>query len=172
MLSRLLETKGVFEYCKAARKVKQKYTDTTFYLAGREEDINVKDIQEYIDDNSIVYLGVLNDVIPFLEKSTVNVLPSYREGFGLVNAEAAAIGRPSITCDTNGTRDTILDGFSGFLVRVANVDDIAEKMIYFIENPEQVVIMGQNARKFAEDNFAVNKINAQIGNVILKHYNH
>ena len=142
--------------------MKQKYFDTTFYLAGREEDINVKDIQEYIDDNSIAYLGELKDVIPFLEQSTVNVLPSYREGFGLVNAEAAAIGRPSITCDTNGTRDTIIDGSSGFLVKVESVGDIVEKMIYFIENPEQANIMGQNARKFAEENFDANIINKKI----------
>ncbi|MBR1675961.1 MAG: glycosyltransferase family 4 protein [Clostridia bacterium] len=162
MLSRLLKTKGVYEYCKAARKVKQKYTDTTFYLAGSEEDIKVKDLQEYIDDNSIVYLGKLKDVIPFLEKSTVNVLPSYREGFGLVNAEAAAIGRPSITCDTNGTRDTIIDEVTGFLVKVASVDAIVEKMIFFIENPEQAVIMGQNARKFAEANFDISLVNKKI----------
>ena len=167
MLSRLLKTKGVYEYCKAAREVKQKYTDATFYLAGVEEDIKVKDLQEYIDDNSIVYLGELKDVIPFLEKSTVNVLPSYREGFGLVNAEAAAIGRPSITCDTNGTRDTIIDGISGFLVKVASVNDIAEKMIYFIENPEQADIMGQNARKFAEENFDAHIINEKIVQIVL-----
>lgn len=168
MLARLLRTKGVFEYCEAARIVKRKYPIATFYLAGREEELKVKDIKEYIDDLSVNYLGELKDVIPFIEKSTVNVLPSYREGFGLVNAEAAAIGRPSITCDTNGTRDTIIDRVGGFLIRVANVDDLVEKMVYYIENPEQADIMGKNARKFAEENFDTTIIHRKIVDIILK----
>lgn len=162
MIARLLKTKGVIEYCEAARIVKQKYPNATFNLLGPEGTMKQTDIQEYIDDNSINYLGPTTDVRPFIENASVHVLPSYREGLGLVNAEAGAVGRPSITCDTNGTRDTVEDGYNGFLVPIKNAEAIAEKMIYFLENPSEIERMGKNARTFAENNFDQKIINEKI----------
>ena len=93
MVARMLKTKGVFEYCEAARLVKQKYPQAEFHYVGPEGTVAVADIKEYIDDGSIVYHGAQKDVKAFYQSCCVNVLPSYREGFGLVNAEAAAVGR-------------------------------------------------------------------------------
>lgn len=167
MVARLLKTKGVFEYCEASRLVKEKYKEATFNLVGPEGTVKAEDIKEYIDSGAINYLGPTTDVVPYFENTAVNVLPSYREGLGLVNAEAGAIGRPSITCDTNGTRDTVIDGYNGFLVPIKNAQALADKMIYFLENPEMVEEMGNNARKFAEENFDQRKINEKICNIIL-----
>ncbi len=162
MIARLLRTKGVLEYCEAARIVKQKYPDTNFFLVGGEVELTAQDIKEYIDDQSVEYVGAVKDVREFIEKAAVNILPSYREGFGLVNAESAAMGRPSITCDTNGTRDTVIDGYNGFLVRVGNVQDIVDRVIFFIEHKQIIPEMGKNARQFAEKNFDVNVISSFI----------
>ena len=167
MVARLLKTKGVFEYCEAAKIVKTKYPDAIFNLLGPEGTTKAVDLKEYIETGIINYLGSTNDVVPFYEETSINVLPSYREGLGLVNAEAGAIGRPSITCDTNGTRDTVVDGYNGFLVPVKNAEALAEKMIYFLENPDKIEEMGKNARKFAEENFDQRKINEHICNIIL-----
>ena len=166
MIARMLKTKGVYEYCECARIVKQKYPDAVFNYLGAEGDIKLSDIDEYIKDGSVNYLGTTNDVRPFLEDSTVYVLPSYREGMPVSVMEAEAIGRAIITFDTNGCRDTVIDGQNGFLVKVANIEDIVEKMIYFIENPEQAEIMGKNARKFAEESFNQKMINETILNTI------
>ncbi len=166
MIARLLKTKGVIEYCEAAKRVKEKYPEAVFNLLGSEGTLKQADIQEYIDCGAINYLGATTDVRPFIEECSVHVLPSYREGLGLVNAEAGAVGRAIITCDTNGTRDTVVDGYNGFLVRVKNADDIAEKMIHFLENPDDIVKMGQNARKFAEENFDYKEINDKICTII------
>lgn len=166
MVSRMLETKGVLEYCEAAKKVKALYPEARFAYVGGEETLTVADIQSYIDDGVIEYMGVTSDVVPFYEETAVAVLPSYREGFGLVNAEAAAIGRPVITCDTIGTRCTVVDNFNGFLIPVANSDALAEKMIYFLENPDMIATMGENGRKFAEDNFDQKKINQKICHIL------
>ncbi len=162
MIARMLKTKGVFEYCECARIVKQKYPDAVFNYLGAEVELKQSDIKSYIDDGSINYLGTTSDVRPYIEECFINVLPSYREGFGLVNAESAAMGRPSITCDTNGTRDTVIDGYNGFLIEKKDVKAMAEKCIYAIEHFDEMVIMGQNARKFAEENFDCNKINEKI----------
>lgn len=167
MISRLLKTKGIFEYCEAAKKVKEKYPEAVFNLLGPEGTLKKEDIAEYIDSGVINYLGATTDVRPFIEEATVHVLPSYREGLGLVNAEAGAIGRPSITCDTIGTRDTVEDGYNGFLVRLYNSDDIAEKMIYFIENPDMAIKMGENARKYVEEHFDQREINKKICSIVL-----
>ena len=166
LVARLLRTKGVFEYCEAAKIVKEKYPEATFNLVGPEGTTTSQDLSEYIDTGIVNYLGPTDDVVPYFEDIAVNVLPSYREGLGLVNAEAGAIGRPSITCDTNGTRDTVVDGYNGFLVPVKNAEALAEKMIYFLENPDKIEEMGKNARKYVEEHFDQRKINEQICNII------
>ena len=166
MMARMLKNKGVLEYCKCARAVKQKYPDAVFNYLGAECNITVDKLKEYIDDGSICYLGTAQDVRPYIEACTVNVLPSHREGLGLVNAEAGAMGRPSITCDTIGTKDTVEDGYNGFLVDVKNVEQMAEKCIWMIEHPEETVQMGKNARAFAEEHFNSVNINQRIYDIL------
>lgn len=166
MIARLLHTKGVFEYCESAKIVKEKYPNATFNIVGPEGTIKAEDLKSYTESGIINYLGATTDVRPFINDASVHVLPSYREGLGLVNAEAGAMGRPIITCDTNGTRDTVIDGYNGFLVPIKNSNAIAEKMIYFLENPEQIEVMGKNARKYAEDMFDHRVINKKICEVI------
>ena len=151
MIARLLKTKGVIEYCEAARIVKKSHPEAVFNLVGPESTLKRADIQEYIDDGSVNYLGATNDV---------------REGLGLVNAEAGAMGRAIITGDTNGTRDTVVEEYNGFLVPIKNSKALAEKMIYFLENPSEVEKMGKNARLFAEERFDHKVINEKICNII------
>ena len=166
MVARMLKTKGIFEYCECARIVKQKYPDAVFNYLGAEGTVTLADIQEYIDDGSICYLGTTKDVKPYYENCAINVLPSYREGLGLVNAEAGAMGRASITCDTIGTRDTVKDEYNGYLIPIGDVKILVDKIIYFIENPEQAEEMGKNARQFSEEYFDSVKINQRIISIL------
>ncbi len=169
MIARMLRTKGLYEYLDAARIVKQKYPDVVFNYLGAEGSEKLSDIKEYIEDGSVNYLGVVKDVRPYIEDCFINVLPSYREGLGLVNAEAGAIGRMSITCNVIGTKDTVEDGYNGFLIPKGDSKAIAEKVIWCIENSEEAIKMGQNARKFAKQYFDCNKINEKIYNVVGNH---
>ena len=171
MIARMLKTKGVLEYCQAAKEVKRTYPDAIFYYIGPEGTLTTADIQEYISQEIVQYLGVQRDVRPYIEETTVNVLPSYREGLGMVNLESAAIGRMSITCNTNGTKDTVVDGYNGFLIPVGNSEKLAEKMIWCIEHPDEVIIMGKNARRFCEENFCVEKINRKLFDIIMQRNN-
>ena len=166
MIARLLKTKGVFEYCEAAEQVKKQYPDAVFDLVGPEGTIKKEDIKKYIDSGAIVYHGKTDDVRPFIDQCSVHVLPSYKEGLGLVNVEAGARGRASITCDTNGTRDTVKDGYNGFLVPVGNSEKLAEKMIWFLEHPEAIEEMGRNSREYVESKFDQKIINEKICRII------
>jgi len=111
MVARMLKTKGVYEYCKCARTVKQKYPDAVFNYLGAEGTVKLSDIQEYIDDGSINYLGTTKDVRPYLEECTAFVLPSYREGMSMSIMEAAATGRAVLATDTVGCRDSIINEY-------------------------------------------------------------
>lgn len=167
MVSRMLVTKGVMQYCQAAREVKKQFPDAVFNYLGGEGTVTVADIREYIDDGSVNYLGTAKDVRPYYEDCSVQVLPTYyREGLGLVNAEAGAVGRPTITCDTIGARDTVQDGFNGFLIPIKDVSALVDKMTFFLKNPDKIAEMGINNRRFAEEHFDQIKINERICQVI------
>lgn len=166
MVARMLKTKGVYDYCKCARIVKQKYPNATFNYLGAEGTIQLADIQEFIDDGSINYLGTTTDVRPYYEDCFVYVLPSYREGMPMSIMEAEATGRAIIATNVNGCRDTVVDGYNGMLVKREDYEQMAEKAIWCIENPAETEQMGLNARKYTEDNFDQKKINEKIIEII------
>lgn len=168
MVARMLKSKGIFEYCECARKVKQKYPNAVFNYLGAEGNVRISDIQEYIDDNSIAYLGVTKDVRPYLVDATGLILPSYREGIPMSIMEAEAMGRAIITTNSVGCKETLIDGYNGFIVEQKNVDSLVEKAIWMIEHPEETIVMGQNSRRFAEEHFDQEKINEEIIEVIDK----
>lgn len=168
MVARMLKTKGVFEYCEAARIVKEKFPEAEFHYVGPEGTVAVADIKEYIDDGSIVYHGAQKDVADYYKACAVNVLPSYREGFSVTIMEAEAIGRAIITTKTNGCKEAVKEGYNGFLVNVGNAEQIAERMIWFLEHPKEMEEMGKNARLYAEEHFDCEKINEKIYSILKK----
>lgn len=168
MVARMLKTKGVYEYCKCARLVKQKYPDAVFNYLGAEGTVKVSDIQEYIDDGSINYLGTTTDVRPYLEDVLLLLLSSYREGMPMSIMEAESIGRGIITSDGIGCKETVVDGYNGFIVPRGDYEKMAEKVIWCIENTAAAEKFGENARKFAEENFDQEKINDYICGVIFE----
>lgn len=167
MISRMKKSKGVIEFCEAARIVKQKYPDTVFNYIGNEFSLFVNDIKDYIEDGSINYLGYQENVIPFIEDSFVHVLPSYGEGFGLITVQTAAMGRPSIVTDVSGSRDAVVNKKTGLFVKVKDSQDLAEKIIYAINNKEEMIEMGKNARKFVIENFEKDRVNEKVVKVLL-----
>ena len=166
MIARMLKSKGVYEYCKCARLVKQKYPNAVFNYLGSQANVKVSDIKEYIDDGSVNYLGVTDDVRPYLEDAFFLLLPSYREGFPMSIMEAQSVGRGIITTNVVGCKDTVIEGYNGFIVDCGDFVAMAEKVIWCIENTEKAVEMTQNARKFAEENFDQVKINQQIFEIV------
>ncbi len=164
MLSRLLKSKGVAEYLEAAKIVKTKYPETRFCLLGKYET-NMQDalskeyVERFISEGTIERFEETSDVRPYYADCSVYVLPSYREGTPRTVLEAMAMGRPIITTDAVGCRETVIDGKNGFLVPICDYEKLADAMIKFIENPEIIKIMGQESINYCLEKFDVNKVN-------------
>ncbi len=172
MLARIMKSKGVLEYLKAAEMVKRSHPKAVFMLLGAFEEIQdsikKEDIQRYIDAGIIEYHGETEDVRAFYRKSSVFVLPSYREGTPRTVLEAMAMKRPIITTDVPGCRGTVEDGETGFLVPKEDAGALAEKMIWFIEHTAQIEVMGEAAYRFCQDKFDVNKVNQDMLGILIK----
>ena len=170
LISRLLKAKGIFEYIKAAKKVKEKYPKIEFKLIGPDDPnptgIKLTDIQDYIDNNIITYYGAQEDVRPFIKDTMVFVLPSYREGVPHTVLEAMSMGRAILTTNVAGCKETVINGENGFIVEPYNVNDLARKMIWMIENKEQVEEMGKKSVQIAKESFEVEKVNCIIRNAM------
>jgi glycosyltransferase involved in cell wall biosynthesis len=110
----------------------------------------------------ITYFGEVEDVRPYLLESSVFVLPSYHEGLPRSTLEAMSTGRTIITTNAPGCKDTVEEGVNGFLVEVANVEHLVEKIKYFIKNPIKITEMGVASRNIVIKRFDVNIINSQL----------
>ena len=166
-IGRLLKEKGIHDFVKAAKTVKGIYPDTQFTILGSIDYSNLgalqqSELDDLIASKAINYHGHVNDVKDWIVDSHVFVLPSYREGVPRSTQEAMAIGRPVITTDVPGCRETVVDGVNGFLVQKWQPHALAEKMLYFIEHPEQIEKMGYESYKIAKDRFDANKVNQRL----------
>jgi len=165
MVARLLREKGVNEYAQAAKYVKLKYPQTEFLLLGGLDPnpgaIQLEQVSAWHEQGVLTWCGHVS-VAEHMKAASVFVLPSYREGVPVSTMEAMAIGRPVITTDAPGCRETVVDGVNGFMVQAKDAVGLAEKMIWFIENASSIVTMGAASRKMAEVKFDVHKINARL----------
>jgi glycosyltransferase involved in cell wall biosynthesis len=167
MIARLLKCKGVREYVAAARIVRAKYPDVAFRLLGRREShpdgIAERDLQAWVQEGVVEYLGWQDDVRPAIAASTLFVLPSYlREGTPRSTMEALAMGRPVVTTDSPGCRETVEHGTNGYLVPVRDVPALAEAIEHFITHPEKAAPMGRASRRLAEMKFDVRAVDQLI----------
>lgn len=164
MIGRLLGDKGVREYAQAALRIRAVNPGVRFLLVGwidsNPDAIDQIELDAWVANCTLEFLGKLDDVRPAIADSTVYVLPSYREGTPRTVLEAMAMGRPVITTDAPGCRETVIDGENGYLVPVKSVDALVAAMRRFIDNPGLAARMGQRSRQIAEDKYDVHKVNA------------
>lgn len=166
-VGRLLKEKGIYDFIAAAQIVKENYPQAKFTVLGAIDASNLGalkkvELDKLISLQIVNYPGQVDNVKKWIVDSDVFVLPSYREGVPLSTQEAMAIGRAVITTDVPGCRETVIDGVNGFLVDKWNPQALAEKMTYFIENPEQVGIMGYESRKMAQKKFDATEVNKRL----------
>lgn len=170
-IGRMLKEKGIHDFIAAAKIVKQNYPNVQFNVLGAIDSSNLGALQQseldrLISLNIINYPGQVDNVQKWIAASHVFVLPSYREGVPRSTQEAMAIGRAIITTDVPGCRETVVDGVNGFLVEKWSPQTLAEKMIYFIEHPEDIKKMGYESYKIAQDKFDAHKVNKRLINML------
>ncbi len=168
LIARLIKEKGIRQYVEAARILKQKYPSVTFRLVGwidkgNPASVSEQELDSWVREGIIEFPGKLSDVRPAIAASSVYVLPSYyREGTPRSILEAMAMGRPIITTDAPGCRETVQHEKNGLLVPVKDVQNLAAAMERFIQHPELIEPMGQASRQMAVEKYDVHQVNAVI----------
>lgn len=166
-IGRLLAEKGINEYLSAAEKVKFLHPNSEFIVLGGADpsnpgSVDLKRLTELKENNIIIYPGVVSNVADWIAKSSVFVLPSYREGVPRSTQEAMAIGRAIITTDVPGCRETIIDGYNGFKVCPFDSSQLVDRMCKFIDEPELIEVMGKHSREIAEEKFNERIVNDKL----------
>lgn len=154
LVARLLWAKGVGEFVEAARIVKAQYPDVEFALAGFVDEGNDAavpraTIEAWEQEGLLTFLGSFDDMVPVYAQADCVVLPSYyREGVPRSLLEAASMGKPIITTDSVGCRDTVAHGVTGWLVKPRDAQALAEAMVGVLRiPPEQTAQMSLQARQ-------------------------
>lgn len=172
LVSRLLKEKGILEYIDACKQISKKYDNIIFYMAGWMENhldsISKSDLKKVYDINNFKFLGKIDDVRESFKKSNIVVLPSYREGLPRIIIEAMSCGRPIITTNVPGCRETVINEKNGFLIKHKSSQSLVIAMEKFIKNPKIIYKMGKESRKLVEEKFDVKLINEKLLNILLK----
>ena len=161
LIARLVRYKGIFEYCEAARMLHEKDRKARYVLIGPGEGgpagFPAAELARYSD--VVTYLGPKDDVRPFIRDCHVYVLPSYGEGMPRTSLEALSIGRPIVTTDVNGCRDTVDEGINGFMVPVRDAAALARAMEKLIADPALFAPMAEASRRKGEREYDVRVVN-------------
>lgn len=160
LVARMLWDKGVGEYVEAARLLRARGHDARCRLLGfldvkNPDAISRAQMDAWMAEGVVDYLGATDDVRPHLAECDCMVLPSYyREGVPRTLLEAAAMGRPIITTDAVGCREVVEEGVTGFLVKPRDAADLAEKMERMLAlTPAARADMGRHGREKMEREF-------------------
>lgn len=155
-IGRVMKLKGIDEYLECARRIREKCPNTTFYIAGwNEEPEYMAKVEEAQKKGWVEYLGFRKDIDQWIERCHCTVLASYGgEGVPNVLLESAATGRICIASNINGSRDVVDDGISGYLFEKGNVADLVSKVERFISlSEDEKAKMGLAGRKKVENEF-------------------
>ncbi|SFO48540.1 glycosyltransferase family 4 protein [Sphingomonas sp. OK281] len=164
LVARLIRDKGVFEFIEAARTIRVTHPAVRFQILGfldvaNRTAIDRATLEGWVAEGLIDYLGVADDVRPFLAQADCVVLPSYREGTSRVLLEAAAMARPTIATDVPGCRDVVRDRETGLLCRARDATDLARAMREMLASDDGArVAMGVAARRDVLARFAEHKV--------------
>lgn len=163
MISRLLIDKGIKEYFEAAEIIKNSRQNIRFLLAGdidldNPNSLKQDELEALLKSGNIEYLGYQDNIPELLREVDVLCLPSYREGFPRVLIEGAASGKAIITTDIPGCRDAVIANKTGLLVPAKDSSALAVAMQKLIDDSNLVKMMGENARKLAEEKFDVEEV--------------
>ena len=172
MVARLLVDKGVREYVEAAKIVSSSFSSVKFQLAGKLDQnpssISANELQSWINKGDMEYLGEMKSVQSILKSCKYFVLPSYyREGTPRSTLEALATGRPVITTDAPGCRETVIHEKNGLLVPIKDPVALANAMIRLLkEKDESIKKMAQESYLIAKNKYEINKVNQSMLNIM------
>lgn len=164
LVARLLGDKGVREYVAAARLLCISVPDARCRLLGPLDDGNRSaiapaELEAWVAEGAIDYLGEADDVRPAIAQATAVVLPSYREGLPRTLLEAAAMGKPLVATDVPGCREVVTEGVNGTLCAPRDVESLAQAMMRIATlDPVRRAEMGQQSRAMVQERFSESRV--------------
>lgn len=169
-LGRIMKEKGMDEWFYAVKKLKEEYKDkVVFDIVGFFEDEYKEQVEQLQKEKIIEFHGFQTNPIPFYEKASCVVLPSYHEGMSNVLLEAAAIGRIVVTSNIPGCKETLIDGKTGYLCNVKDAQSLYEKMHHVMEQSDEMLEqMGIEARNYMIQKFDKKKVVSETCKELMK----
>jgi glycosyltransferase involved in cell wall biosynthesis len=177
-MGRLKRDKGVLDLASAFGGLEPSFSSLYLIFVGPDEDGLREQILHLasLGRNQVRFSGHVNNPEDFIAAADFLCLPSYREGFGLVTIEAAAVGIPTLASRIYGITDAIIDGVTGLLHEPGDLAGIAEGLRVMTAISETRISMGDAAQKRALELFTTSRIvNAQLSyykSLIQKYRNH
>lgn len=169
MIARLLVAKGVRDYAAAAAALRARYPAARFLLIGPfdqgPDSIGREEMAQWVA-GGLEYLGPTDDVRPAIAQTRIYVLPSYREGTPRSVLEAMAMGRPVVTCDAPGCRETVEHGINGLLIPVRDPQALAAAIGRLLKNPAEARAMGQAGYALVARKYDVRRVNRTIMDIM------
>lgn len=158
-IGRILRDKGVDDYIAAAEQIKKNYPRVEFNMLGFIEPTEShyeEKLKKLEAENIVIYRGSQKDIKPFVARAHATIHPSiYGEGMSNVLLESAASGRPLITTDNPGCRETVNDGETGFIYHGGDVAALVKNIEHFLAMPnEERRTMGQRGREKVKNEFS------------------
>lgn len=154
-VGRIMKEKGVDELFASMKRLKELYKEKVVLdLVGFFEDEYKELVEELEKNQTVIFHGFQEDPRPFYKKAHCVVLPSYHEGMSNVLLEAAATGRPVITSDIPGCKESVVDGQTGYLCEAKDAKSLYNKMNVFMQlSHDEKNMMGKCGRKKMENEF-------------------
>jgi len=152
-IGRLNTDKGIFELVQAFEKLFKKHESVKLFLIGSDEENIENKITHFMNHKNVIRIDYVSNPQEILNIADILVLPSYREGFGTIIIEAAAMGIPSIASNIYGLSDAIVNNKTGLLHTVKDIDDMIDKYEYIIENKDKIKEYGTSAKHRINDEF-------------------
>jgi glycosyltransferase involved in cell wall biosynthesis len=161
LIARMLYDKGIGQYVEAARVLKARYGEQVelqllgFLDVNNPSAVSSSQMQAWVDEGIVNYLGTSDNVELDIAKVDCMVLPSYyREGVPKSLLEAGAMGKPIVTTDNVGCRETVDDGVNGYLCELRSSGSLLEKLELIINKTHQErLAMGENSRLKIQNEF-------------------
>lgn len=161
-VGRIVKDKGVNELVNAFDRINRTHDNVYLLLVGPIETAQNpidESTQDIINYNPHIHLvGMQNDIRPYLKASNVFILPSYREGFGMVLIEAGSMGLPCITTNITGCNEIIIPDVNGALIEPRDEEGLYEEMIRWYDNPQLVQKMASNARHYVMERYECHRV--------------
>ena len=166
IMGRLVREKGFYEFFEAARRVLDSHPDTWFMVVGdllpSDYDGKRDELKEHIRalgvEHRTVFTGMVDDPAPPLNAMDIFCLPSYREGMPISLMEAMSMALPCIATDIRGCREEVVNGETGFLVPVKEVEPLAERMRVLVEDRTLRDKLGRAGRQRVLDKFDIRRV--------------